>query len=625
MKRSPITFWLPLLLSTARAEVVELSPLEVTAGEARLKVEREEIATATGQTLGDLLEDLPGLHNRSFGPAVGRPVGRGHGGHRLAILQGGVGLGDVSALSGDHALALSAGALTEVRIVRGAETLLYGSGLLGGLVLTEEGLLNPPLDRSEGGYRFRSVDGGHLLRFRGGVAGRPPSRGWFTLMGSRFWHGDLSTGRGRLDHSFGRRWLAASGLGFGRWVALGYRHLQKRYGVPLQHRPEIELRHHRFQLRASPLPDLELTTGWAGYRHRELEKGEVAGRWRRCRLEGRVVWRGERWLVGLQGVGGRLEVEGDEANLPPSWERAVALFFRARWPDEVDWFFRLEQQRLETDSTLRRDLLVSGGFRIERHAGPHLFWLDGLTTARAPAPEELFFSGVHHALGGFQEGRPDLKIERGSQLEFGYRFRSQSWSFWGTLFVQRFGDYIYWERRRTKAALQAKRERFGDDLYGEQDDGELLEGHDLPLWRATQKDARFLGFEATFSYTARSWTLTLFGDLSRGWLASGGDVPLMPPFRYGLQLTLFPSPEATLEFRLLRSEPQRRKGKGEEAAPAFLRLDVKGSFRFSLEEGELLLFAAAENLLDQTILPATAFRKIPTAGRGVQVGLEVRF
>lgn len=596
-------WWMALaLLSTSRAEVVELSPLEVITGEARLKVEREEIAAAIGQTLGDLLEGLPGLHNQSFGPAVGRPVSRGHGGHRLAIFQSGLGLGDASAFSGDHALGLSARDLTEVRVVRGSETLLYGSGLLGGLVLTEEGLLpeKPPPSLLEGVYRFRGVDSRHFLRLRGtATSGQPPFPAWLTLSGSRFGHGDLATGRGRLDHSSGQGWRVGAGLSLLGQVALGYRHLQKHYGVPIEHRPEIELRHHRLQLSAEPLPALEFTFGWTSYHHEEREAGEEVSLWRRGRLEGRLVWRSEKWLMGLQGASDGLEVSGEEASLPRSSSRSLALFLRARWPQWCSWFFRLEHRKLALSSSERHDLLASGGFRAEHAFGPHTLWLDGVTTARAPSPEELYFTGIHHALGGFQEGSPDLRAEQGQQLELGYRFRAQALELEGTLFTQFFEDYIFWKR-------SGEREGF-------------------PLWRATQEDARFLGFEAALSYFASHYTLTLFGDLSRGWLASGDAVPFMPPLRYGLELTIFPFPQATLELKLLRSEPQRRAGKGEEAAPGFLRLDLKGSWRLSLGKGELLLFAAAENLLDQTMLPATAFRKLPAAGRGVQVGFEVRF
>ena len=59
-----------------------------------------------GSTLGETLDNLPGIANSAFGPNVGRPVIRGMDGDRIRILQNGGANMDVSGLSNDHALSL---------------------------------------------------------------------------------------------------------------------------------------------------------------------------------------------------------------------------------------------------------------------------------------------------------------------------------------------------------------------------------------------------------------------------------------------------------------------------------------------------------------------------------------
>ena len=87
-----------------------------------------------GSTLGDTLDNLPGVANSAFGPNVGRPVIRGLDGDRIQILQNGGANMDVSGLSFDHAVPIDPLTTERIEILRGPATLLYGSSGLGGVV-----------------------------------------------------------------------------------------------------------------------------------------------------------------------------------------------------------------------------------------------------------------------------------------------------------------------------------------------------------------------------------------------------------------------------------------------------------------------------------------------------------
>ena len=87
-----------------------------------------------GSTLGETLDNLPGIANSSFGPNVGRPIIRGMEGDRIRILQNSGANMDVSGLSNDHAVPIDPLTTERIEVLRGPATLLYGGSAIGGLV-----------------------------------------------------------------------------------------------------------------------------------------------------------------------------------------------------------------------------------------------------------------------------------------------------------------------------------------------------------------------------------------------------------------------------------------------------------------------------------------------------------
>ena len=94
----------------------------------------EELDRRMADTLGDFLAFKPGLSTTSFGPGVGRPIIHGFDGIRVKIVQDQVDTMDLSASSGDHALSTSPLIANEIEILKGANTLFYGPGAIGGVV-----------------------------------------------------------------------------------------------------------------------------------------------------------------------------------------------------------------------------------------------------------------------------------------------------------------------------------------------------------------------------------------------------------------------------------------------------------------------------------------------------------
>lgn len=107
------------------------TPAEVVAG--------RELQRKVAHNIGDTVGGEPGIHNSSFGLAVGRPVIHGLGGARVRVMEDRIDAMDVSVTSGDHAVTVEPFIADRVQIFKGPGTLLYGSGAIGGVVDTHTG------------------------------------------------------------------------------------------------------------------------------------------------------------------------------------------------------------------------------------------------------------------------------------------------------------------------------------------------------------------------------------------------------------------------------------------------------------------------------------------------------
>lgn len=95
----------------------------------------DEIRRSAASTLGDLLNNKPGITGSSFAPgASSRPIIRGLDVNRVGLVENGVAANGASDLGEDHFVPIDPLSTNQVEVIRGPATLRYGSQSIGGVV-----------------------------------------------------------------------------------------------------------------------------------------------------------------------------------------------------------------------------------------------------------------------------------------------------------------------------------------------------------------------------------------------------------------------------------------------------------------------------------------------------------
>ncbi|MEX2335194.1 MAG: TonB-dependent receptor plug domain-containing protein, partial [Pseudohongiella sp.] len=147
-------------LPLGRTRLQSAQPVDVMTG--------ENLADRRGMTLGETLQQQPGVQSSFYGAGSGRPIIRGLGGPRVRILEDGLATADTSTQSDDHAVTVDPMLIDQIEILRGPATLLYGSSASAGVVNIIDGRI--PEERAEEPLSGRfEVRGDNVADERSGV------------------------------------------------------------------------------------------------------------------------------------------------------------------------------------------------------------------------------------------------------------------------------------------------------------------------------------------------------------------------------------------------------------------------------------------------------------------------
>lgn len=609
----------------------------------------DELRNKLGNSLGDTLSQELGVSASAFGAGASRPIIRGMEGARVKILQNGMSVSDVSSLSNDHAVATDGASARQIEILRGPAALLYGSGVIGGLVNVINDRIPTELPSQPTGdaeLRTSSVDQGSQASLSvDGAAGQLGlhidgslrNAADYQIPGSAIQNNPESA-TGRLPNSFTRQ----NNLGLGASYIADWGHigasvgvLNDHYGIPTEERSFIDLSQTRYDVDAlvkRPLAgfaSFKFKLGVTDYQHTEkaqdgtpitnFTNDATESRWELAHLP----FHGWRGTFGLQTEDSRFSAlsaaTGVADTVPRTKSSSLAGFLveeRDFGPLRVSAGARLESVKRRPDADLPQRNFDLGSYSLGglwSFVPGYAFGATFSLAQRAPAAEELYSNGPHESTATFDIGDPMLQKEVSRNFEISLQKTTGLVRWKANLFQSRVCNFVYGRADGTRV----------DDDGTVEADGAFLQR----LW--SQANATVRGAEAEISYNLRGpgWSLRGFADTSRGTLDDAGNLPLQPATRFGMDVG-YRQGAWRSGLTVLRAQAQDRLATFETSAtPAYTQLDANLSYTQRYGAYDVTWFAIAKNMLNQDIRIATSLLKdvAPQPGRNLIVGVRTSF
>jgi iron complex outermembrane recepter protein len=619
-------------------------------------------------SLGETLDNLPGVSSSYFGPNANRPVIRGQDGDRIRVLNNAGASLDASSLSFDHAVPIDPLVVERIEVLRGPAALLYGGSAVGGVVnAIDNRIPKSPLKGATGALETRL----------GGAANERAVSGLVELGGSGFaMHldgfkrntSDLrvpSFDRPLVDNAVERRKRvvnsassAQGGSVGGSWVSeQGYvgasvDSYRNRYGIVAEDDVTINMRRDKLavagemRLRGGYFSTVRAQAGAADYQHQEVAAdGSVGTTFKTKGVDARfeavhrplAMGGGDlEGSLGAQWESSKFSALGEEAFVPSTRTQQAAAFVLARWTKgdlgNISAGMRAEQVRVDSagDPTGAGEAGSQFGPATSRRFSPRSASLGAVwniaaqwqataslaSTERAPTSYELFANGVHAATAAFERGNPLQATERGRNIDLAVAWRNGAHHIKLGAFDSRFANYIL---------LAATGE---PDFVDES-------GQALPVFEFQNTCARLFGFEIEGGWRVWKGTgegaaqLELDGKLDqvRGSRQNTGEpLPRLAPLRATLGLN-WQAAGWTARAEVQRAATQNRVPSTDVATAGWTLLNLSTSYSTKLFGSDALLFAKLQNATNQLAFSAGSIGTVrplaPLPGRGLTFGMRI--
>lgn len=631
----------------------------------------DELRRKIGSSLGETLSNELGISSQSFGAGVGTPVIRGQAGSRVKVLQNSLGTNDASSLSPDHANGVEPILAERIEVLRGPSTLLYGSGAIGGVVNVIDGRIPEKLfDKALGGSAEQRYDSatnqtasvGKLEGCQGNIAYHLDGFyrdqdnthiGGFAIDEPAVRATDhsldgvpvLANSRGVIANtqaqsqggSIGASWINDKGL-----IGLSINQLDKNYGIPADGSGDsaitIALKQSKYDLKAqlnkpfALAEKIKFKFSYTDYKHTELDGGIPATTFLNTAYESRLELEQQatgalKGSLGFQSLNSDFSALGAETIVPPTKTDSYSVFALESLKHGALTYelgARAEWQTITPQQQAIKNYIPLSGSASVLWAinNTHQLNLAFTHSQRAPQIQELYSNGVHDATHSYELGNNNLTKELSNNVDITYHFKTEKIKAELSLFNNWINDYIY--QGRTGLVFDSNIEQFNNSCSSN--------GGCFPVLKTQQTSATFRGFEAKtiinlLEHHADIIDLTLFSDYTRGTFDNGGNVPRMPPLRYGFQFD-YDHNDWHNELRLTRAEAQDDVAINDSKSPAYVLLNLNTQYRLiSFANTEILLFAKAKNLLNENIRNSTSYLRnfAPEAGRSAEIGIRVSY
>ena len=657
------------------ALTVTASPFDRPANELSLPwsvISGNQLDKIRGETLGETLGWEPGISSTHFTAGAARPVIRGQEGQRVRILSNGLGTQDMSNTSPDHALSIDTILIDQVEILRGPANLLYGGNAIGGAInVVDNRIARKSIDEMSGVFatKYSSVNEG---KYAGLKVDIPLDKLILHVDGIFRETEDYETPTfipdadepdetaNTVENSYTDLDDVAVGLTYisdTGHIGFVFNHVESNYGVLTEHEedgmgghevhsPFIDLEQSRFivdgewDLSSDFFESISGGYVYSDYEHGEYEEpGELGTAFEMESHETRWELKHQA-ISGFEGIFG-IQLNLDEMNTPTaesifaengvdnvdSTKFALFLVEEKALSDNLRWEFG---SRLETT-----DYEVSGAAPAVRDRDFTSFSIStavvydlsddyALTgniaySERAPAMEELYSNGAHHATESYIIGNDDLDNEESVGIDIGIRKKAGPITGEFAFFANNFDNFIF-------------QQATGREVSDEGDFPVPAGEHEMTEREYLGVDAEFYGFELSaetevYNADGKSIMLRAMADYTRAKNETEGEnLPRISPFRIGGELeytqgSFIGSVQVRHAFEQDDFAPE------ESETPDYTLLNLRGSYAIPQGDNLLELFIEGNNLTDELAYISTSFRKdsAPLPGRSINVGLNYSF
>jgi len=637
-----------------------------------------ELQDKLGTTLGATIGNELGVSQTGYGLGASRPVMRGLEGARVQILQNGLSVGDVSAISADHAVASPVGNARQIEILRGAAALLYGSGSSGGLVnIVNDRILTSLPDEATGSANtsYDSVSNGRAAsghvdtsfesiaihvdtainnnqnyRIPGNSTQGGPNQVWGVPPG-----GPFENYTGKLPNSFNNQnnlGVGASYIGKSGYTGISVERLNNNYGIPTPEGGMIAQSQNRYDFQHQTrdpfagFSSIKFSAANSNYIHTEfsITNGAYtpAALWKNIANEFRLEL-AHKQFMGWKGTFGaqvtRSSVEATEietgsyAILPSTKTNSNAIFWieEGRWgalqgnlglrydlvgqhPNQTTEFESLTVNSGVTPSTpglqnRKFNLISYSAGSLWNFTSGYGTGLSYTVSQRAPSAQELYSYGIHESTATFAVGNSNLSKETSHNLEAN----------------------IQKTIGKVRGKVNVYLNKFSNYIYGYYTGQTATNAEDFSVVQAQQAAATIKGAEGELTY---NWGnvgngARLFADASQGTFDAGGNLPLQPAPRVGLQVAhqkngWLANASYTYSFQ------QNRLATWEVGpTPSYNLLNAGLSYTEKINKVSWTGYMMLKNILNDDIRYATTPMAVrlyaPQPGRSLMVGVRANF
>jgi iron complex outermembrane recepter protein len=617
-----------------------------------------------GSSLGETLDNLPGVSSSYFGPNANRPVIRGQDGDRIRVLNNAGASIDASSLSFDHAVPIDPLVVERIEVLRGPAALLYGGSAVGGVVnAIDNRIPKAPLSGLSGSAETRlggaaneralsalmEVGGAgfalHVDAFKRNTSDlrvptfdRPLDDGSFERR-TRV----VNSASRAQGGSVGASWVTEQG-----YVGASVDAYRNNYGIVAEDDVGIQMRRDKLALAGEwrfangYLSAVRAQAGATDYQHQEVAGDGTVGTTFKTRggdgrfeIVHRTVPLGSVKLDGTAGAqfeSSAFSALGEEAFVPKTHSRQAALFVLGRlaWDEwgHVSAGVRTEQATVRSEGDTDPDKTQFGPAQSRRFA-PRSASLAGVLnvnsawqisssfsyTERAPTSYELYANGVHAATAAFERGNTQQARERGNNLDLALAWRAADSRVKLSVFESRFSNYVI---------LNATGEADFVDAAGKA----------FPVFEFQGVGARLYGTEVEAS--VRAWAgaagkLDIDGklDLVRGNQQSTGEaLPRLAPLRASAGLN-WESGAWTARAEVQHASTQNRVPSTDVATAGWTLVNLSTSYSIKLGDNDALFFAKLQNAGNRLAYSASTIGTVrplsPLPGRGLVLGMRLGF